>query len=216
MWTDAAGSRRNWFRPLAFAAVVALALAANGRWTRSKQQNRAPLPVPDDVFPLSAAGFHMTALEPPEALGRQELWASYQAGSPALKAYVSLSYGVDSFHDWIGCFLIEGPQPLWSGSLTIPVQGGGAGFEATVLRQAGEVRAVAHSECWRGEWRGSELQNRWFALWRRPGHAVPLINAYVVGGDATAGPLRQQLNEFLSGLNWSGLNGVCRTDSSRR
>lgn len=205
---------RVWFRLLAFVLVAGLALAANGRWQAETAPPGRPA-LPADVFPVLAGGFQMTAMEPPSALGRQERWASYQAGPARQQAYVSLSYGVQSFHSWIGCFLIEGPQPLWSGTLKIATPQGPARLEATVLQQTGEVRAVAHSECWRGRWRGSEWQNRWFALWRRPGERVPLLNAYIVmdasqaAQHAQVNALRGQLQTFLSSLNWQTLNATC-------
>lgn len=205
-------SARAWFRLLAFVTVIGLALAANGRWRPRAAQPQTHA-LPGEIFPASAAGFRLTGLEPPIALGRRELWASYSADASARSAYVSLSIGVQSFHSWIGCFLIEGPQPLWSGSLSVATPQGHAKFEAAVLRQSGQVRAVAHSECWRGRWRGSEWQNRWFALWRRPGEQVPLINAYIVtdASHAQTSALRGQLTAFLTALNWQELNATCRS-----
>ena len=210
MRTASTHSRQAAIRLIAFAAVLGLALIVNARW----HANAAPqafLPLPGQVFPNAAAGLYLTALEPPDALGRQELWASYQAPSPPQSAYASLSYGTQSFHSWIGCFLIEGPQPLWSGTVSVPTLQGPAQFAADVLRQGGHVRAVAHSECWQGRWRGSEWQTRWFALWRTPGERVPLLNAYIVtdAGHTQTPALRAQLTAFLSALDWQQLNATC-------
>lgn len=208
MRTGSTNSRQAAIRLIAFAAVIGLALIVNARWHSDAGPPAFPS-LPGKIFPDAADGLLLTSLEPPDALGRQELWASYQA--PSQSAYASLSYGVQSFHSWIGCFLIEGPQPLWSGTLAVPTPRGPAQFAADVLRQGGQVRAVAHSECWHGRWRGSEWQTRWFALWRRPGEPVPLLNAYIVmdAGDAQTPALRTQLTAFLSALNWQQLNATC-------
>lgn len=211
MGTNRSIVRQAWFRLLTFAAVIGLALGVNARWRQKGAAPASPEALPGVVFPTAAGALQMTALEPPSALGRQELWARYQANPSKQTAYISLSYGVESFHSWIGCFLVEGPQPLWSGTLAVPPSRGKAQFEAAVLRQAGRVRAVAHSECWHGGWRGSAWQTRWFALWRRPEERVPLINAYIVtnADGEDPGALKQQLTTFLSGLNWQALNAVC-------
>lgn len=201
--------KQAWFRFIAFIAVIGLALVAN-RWRQPDPARPVP-PLPATFFPDSAGGFRLVALEPPSALTQRELRASYRATSSPQAAYASLGYGVQSFHNWIGCFLVEGPQPLWSGSLQIVTPHGTARFEAAVLRQAGQARAVAHSECWRGGWRGSEWQNRWFALWRRPGEQIPVLNAYIVtdAGGTQPSALRLQLTAFLSGLDWQQLNATC-------
>lgn len=198
-----------WVRFFVFAAIVAVALAMN---QRSQSTHREfPSLRPNRIFPVMSGPFSRTETEIPQKTGRRELWASYRS-TTRHDVYVSLGLGSQSFHNWIECFLVQGPKPLWSGTIAIPGARGQARFEATVLRREGQLRAVAHSECWHGQWRGSAWQDRWFALWRRPGQAVPLLNADLTAGDepGNEATMRQELAQFLASLDWEELDRVCR------
>ena len=162
------------------------------------------------LFPARVGAFQRTRVEGPGTGRRREMMARYWNPQSRQRAEIDLSLGRNWLHDWIGCFLVQGPAIVNQPALRLPVAGGPADVQLAYLHEPRGLRLVGHAECHAGRWRAGDWRTRWRELWEAPGTTIPLLNLYVAPPDHGGVASEAGDEGFVRQQNWRQLVQVCR------